>query len=127
MIFMTIFFGKNTNVIKIICLFVNCCKLKNITICVNDLKRLSSIIIMEMFQNIFTSFKFPNYNLLYLSCWLRGKSSTPLLNEKLKLVNSCVKYDVYEQKNISKVVGYCRKRIYLTEHLLLYYFFGFGK
>ena len=28
---------------------------------------------------------------LYLSCWLRGNSALPLLNEKLKVVNSCVK------------------------------------
>ena len=43
------------------------------------MKHPPSVIKMKVFQNILTNFQFSNYKLLPLSCWLRGKSSLPLL------------------------------------------------
>ena len=50
-----------------------------------------SVIKITMLQNVYTSVKIDNYNLLSLYWWSRGKSALPLLNEKVKVVNSCVK------------------------------------
>ena len=57
----------------------------------NNMKHPSSVITMKVLEGFYTTIKFSNYNLLYLLCWLRGKSALPLINEKLKVVNSCVK------------------------------------
>ena len=51
----------------------------------------SSIITINLLQNFHIIIQTANYNFLSLSCWLRGNSSPPLLNEKMKVANSCVK------------------------------------
>ena len=38
-----------------------------------------------------TPIQISKYIILYLLCWLRGKSELPLLNDKVKVVNSCLK------------------------------------
>ena len=58
-----------------------------------------------MLQNFYTSIQTSNYNLLYLSFWLRGKSELPLLNEKVKLGNSCVNIYIHLNNCRSKVFG----------------------
>ena len=55
------------------------------------MKYLSSVITMKMLLNFYTPIQIANYKLLYFSCWFGVKSVLPLLNEKVKVVNSCVK------------------------------------
>ena len=45
-----------------------------------------------------------NYELLYLSCLLRYKSVLPLLNDKVKAVNICIKTNMDKKNCVSKVV-----------------------
>ena len=42
-------------------------------------------------MNFYTPIQITDYNLLYESCYFIGKSSLALINEKVKVVNSCVK------------------------------------
>ena len=58
------------------------------------MKHPSPVITMKMLQNFYTPIQISNYNLLSLSCWLRGKSAPPLLNDKVKVVNSGVKINM---------------------------------
>ena len=61
---------------------------------------------MNLLLNFYNLIQISNFSLLSFSCWLRGKSSLPLLNDKVKLVNSCVKiYDYLKLWITSKVVG----------------------
>ena len=46
---------------------------------------------MKILQNVYTPIQISNYNLLYLSFWLRGKLSLPLPKDKVKVGNSCLK------------------------------------
>ena len=55
------------------------------------MKHSSSVITMELLQNNYTNVKMFKYYLLSLACWLRGKSSIPLLNDKVKVVSIFVK------------------------------------
>ena len=65
--------------------------LSNVVILVNNMKHPSLVITMNMLQNFYTPIQIDNYNLLFLSYCLRGKSEPPLLNDKVKIVNSGVK------------------------------------
>ena len=56
-----------------------------------NMKHPSSVITMKMLQNFYSPIQISNYTILSFSCWLRGKSELPLLNDKVKVVNSCVK------------------------------------
>ena len=88
--------------------------LSTFVICVKNMKHPSSVIAMKRLQNIHTSIQIYNYNLLSLSCWLRGKSSLPLLNQKEKVVKVVLKK--CRLKNCgSKVVG--SRHFYLSEYL----------
>ena len=60
---------------------------------------------MKVFQNYLNHFKFSNYNLLSFSCWFRGKSELPLLNEIVKVVNVCVKHYLDLKNSVFRVVG----------------------
>ena len=57
-----------------------------------------------IFFRIFTPFKFPFIIFIFVIL-LRGKSALHLLNNKVKVVNSCVKNDMDLKKSVSKVVG----------------------
>ena len=77
-----------------------------VVIFVKNIKYTSSVITMNLLLNFYNLIQISNFSLLSFSCWLRGKSSLPLLNDKVKLVNSCVKiYDYLKLWITSKVVG----------------------
>ena len=97
-------FGNNINFSYNKLFFVNCFILKQIEICVNNLKHPSLINTMKVFH-IFTPFQFSNYKRLYFSCWLRGKSSIPLLNDKVKVLSSCVKNNIDIKNSVFELVG----------------------
>ena len=63
--------------------------------CVNIIKHQSSVIKIKMLQNIYTFIQISNYKHLYLLYWLGGKSA----NDKVKVVNSCVKNNM-DSKNV---------------------------
>ena len=46
----------------------------------------------EFSAGFYTPIQISNYNLSSLLCCLKGNSALPLLNEKLKVLNSCVKH-----------------------------------
>ena len=102
---MTKYFGNNTNVFIMKCLFINCYMLTHNKIGVKNLKHPSSIYKVKLFQKFFTPLQFSNYNYLSFLCCLGGKSSLPLINCKVKVVNSCVNSYMNLKKYVSKVVG----------------------
>ena len=51
----------------------------------------SSVITTKKFQNFYTPIQTSNYEILSFSCFSRGKSELPFLNEKVKVVKICVK------------------------------------
>ena len=72
--------------------FTNVISLSTVSIFVKNMKHPSKFNTMNLLQNFYTSIKLSNYSLVYLSCWLRKKSELPLLNKKVRVLNSCVKY-----------------------------------
>ena len=69
--------------------------MKNITIFVKNMRHPSSLITIKVVQNFYTPIQFTNYNLLSVSCWLRGKSALPVINDKVKVANNFVKHNTY--------------------------------
>ena len=65
------------------------------------MKHPSSVITIKIFQNVYNPIQIANYNLLTLPCWLRVKSELPLPNEKVKVVNSCIKNNM-DKKNVDQ-------------------------
>ena len=49
---------------------------------------------MNFLHNFYNHIQIFNYNLFSFSYFLRGKSELPLLNNKVKVLNSCVKNNV---------------------------------
>ena len=70
---------------------------------------------MKMLQNFYTPIQNTNHKLLSLSCWLRGKSVLPIINEKVKVVKICVKNNMDFKKCGSKVVGF--RHFYISKYL----------
>ena len=107
-------FGNNINVLTINCLFFNCCLLTQITICVKNLKYLSLIITIKVFH-IFTPFQFSNYNLLSLLFCLICRSALPVLYDKVKALNNCVKIVMVSNNSVHEVV--VDRRFFLSKSL----------
>ena len=51
----------------------------------------SSVITKKMLQNFYTPIQIYNHNILSFLCWFRGKSELPLIDDRVKIVDSCVK------------------------------------
>ena len=67
------------------------------------MKHLSSVITMNLFHNFYTRIQIDNYNPLYFSCWLRGKSALP--HCKVKKDKQLCNKQYGLKKCGSKVVG----------------------
>ena len=96
-------------IVFILILFSSCLtyfiSLSDVVIFVNNMKHLSSVITINLLQNSYTPIQIDNYKLLYFSCWFRGKSALSLLNEKVKVIKSCVKKHMDFTNCGSKIVG----------------------
>ena len=72
---------------------------------VNNLKYPPSGITMNVFQIFLLLLKFSTITSCLFLYWLRGKSALPLLKDKVKVANSCVKKHTDLKNCGSKVVG----------------------
>ena len=112
-------FGHNINFLTINYLFFNFFILKQNTIRVKNHKHPPPVITVNFFHIVLLIFNFPTITFLSLSCWLKVESALPLLNYKVKVVNSFVKNDMYLNNFESKVFG--SRRFSLSKYLLNYW------
>ena len=82
------YFLKISMVLKII-------SLSTVLIYVHNTKHPLSVIKMIMLHNFNITIQNFNYNLLYLSFWLRVNSELPILNDKVNVVIICVNNNKY--------------------------------
>ena len=89
--------------------------MSTVVIFVNNTEHPSSVITMNFLQNFYTPIQIFNYKILYLTYWFIGRSEITLQNDKVKVVNNCVKN--MDMKNCgTKVVG--STRFFLSKYLL---------
>ena len=82
---------------------------------VKNMKHQSPVIIMNLLHNFYASILIGNYILLYLSRWLRGKSSQPLPKWKSESGEQCFLNNMDFKNYGSKVVG--SRQFFLSKSL----------